>query len=82
MNFHAKERKSLTHTENEALYMYAKNEIKDLVSEFKFEIIKIVGAGFIPQLIKYSKTQYNILNPLAKRFSFPPARWFVLLFKK
>ena len=82
IDFHAKERKSLTHTENEALYMYAKNEIKDLVNEFKFEIIKIVGTGFIPQLVKYSKTQYNILNPLAKRFSFPPARWFVLLFKK
>ena len=82
IDFHAKERKRLTHNENEALHTYSKNEIQDLINEFKFEIKNIVGTGFIPQLIKFSEKQYDILNPLAKLISFPPARWLVLLVKK
>ena len=81
VDFHSKERKRLTHSENESLCTYSKNEIKDLISGFQFEINSITGTGFIPQLIKYSNTQYKILNPLARLLSFPPARWLVLFFK-
>lgn len=82
IDFHSKERKKLTHVENEALVSYSKENINSLINNFELKITKIIGTGFIPQLIKWSENQYKILNPLSRTLQFPPARWLVVLTKK
>ena len=82
IDFHSKERKSLTHVENKALYTYSKNEIKNLIGQFEIKVMDIIGTGYVPQLIKWSDRQYSVLNPISRILSFPPARWFVLVLKK
>ena len=81
VDFHSKERKKVTQVENSEIVAYSKEEIVLLIKKFNFKLEKILGTGFIPQVKKWSNSQYGFLNPIAKTLSFPPARWIAFLTK-
>lgn len=72
---HAKERSKLTKRYPKEINLYSNDEIKELVKKIELKVVEIVGTGFIPQIRKWSSIEYCILNPIAKKMLFPPARW-------
>lgn len=76
-DFHSSERSKLTKIFPE-MTTYSKNEIIEMTRMLLIDCIDIIGTGFIPQIKKWSKPQYLILNSIAKLLKFPPGRWLVL----
>jgi ubiquinone/menaquinone biosynthesis C-methylase UbiE len=72
---HAKERSNLTRKHPDELSLYSKTDIKKLAKEEMLKVTEIIGTGFIPQIRKWTSLEYSILNPIAKKMLFPPARW-------
>jgi ubiquinone/menaquinone biosynthesis C-methylase UbiE/uncharacterized protein YbaR (Trm112 family) len=78
---HANERLKLTHRKS-ILKLYFKEEILKILNNNGFFMTEISGTGYIPQIKKWSSSEYYIFNNIAKILRFPPARWFIVCKKQ